>query len=404
MDTQTAARTLTFTRTIQAAPSVVYIAFTNSTLMHSWFSNTARVDARENGVWLAGWNMGFYAAGVFTQLKQDEHITYTWQGRGDPGETQVDIHLEQQGDATLLTVTHSGLGEGEAWDQRADLFAENWEAGLDNLVSVLETGLDQRVMRRPMLGIYPNGALDAATAQTLGVPVTQGIHLGGVVPGMGAEAAGLGQDDVIVTMDGKPTFDFQSFTAVIDTHQAGDTVPLEFYRGAEKHTTEMTLSGRSVPQVPATPEALAAHAHEEHTKLDAELDDLLQGITEAEADHRPAPSEWNIKENLAHLIWSQRWLQFWIFGLNGGDGNVAWPDNGPLHLLPALAVYPTAAALVAELKRAEAATEAVLAALPPELLARKALYTNVSMSVDGFVQHTQGHLAQMSQALESARS
>lgn len=390
------------TYTYAAPPAQVYHAFTNASVLREWMCDDARVDARKNGILFWAWNAGFYAAGMFQTLKPNELIKFTWQGRGDPGETWVEVQLEPTDGGTKLTLTHGGLGSGALWSHIPKQFHDNWESGLNNLKSVLEAGMDLRIANRPMLGIMP-APLNVEYAEKAGVPVTEGIYLGGVVQGMGAEAAGLQGGDVIVRLDGKPVMDSATLAVAVGTHQAGDTVAVEYYRKQTKHSAQMTLSKRPAPDVPTNPRDLAVRLTDSHDRLNTELDTLLNDVTETEACYQPAPGEWNINENLAHLIATERHTQVWVWNFAGGDDSVPWADNNPTHLLMALAVYPSMPELVTELKRSQFATAAMIEALPPEFVRRQWSYRRMGASLLGLADHTREHFRQMKTAIEAAR-
>ena len=155
-----------------------------------------------------------------------------------------------------MVLTHDGFGAGEAWDKVRAASRDGWTEGMENLKSVLETGQDLRYVLRPMLGIYAD-EFNAQIAARLGVPVSAGLRLGGVVPGLGAEQAGLQSDDVIVSLAGQPVGDYPSLAAALGPRRAGDRVEVAFYRGSERRTTEMMLSRRPIPAVPTAPGELA---------------------------------------------------------------------------------------------------------------------------------------------------
>lgn len=395
-------RTLTFTRQIAAPPAAVYAAFTNATALREWLCETADVNAAVDRPLFLGWNSGYQGSGYFTDLQPNERIGFNWQGLGEADVSQVAIALRPADGGTEVTLNHYVGGDDED-SSVAEQVSRLWEAGLENLQSALETGLDLRIMRRPMLGIFP-GQLTAEQAAKLGVPVTKGTYIGGVVDGMGAQAAGIRKDDVIVSVDGQPVHDFPSMSAAVKGHIAGDTIPVEFYRGPVKHTVQMTLAGRPKPNVPSTPADFAATVRRLHSELNAELDALVAGVSEAEADHAPAAGEWNAKQVMAHLIFTERFNQLFIWGLVGGDDSIPWPDNNPAQIAGILATHPTLADLVAEFRRAQEATAATYAALPESLLARKASYTRLAQNIGpGADQHTREHFKQMKAAIESAR-
>jgi len=394
---------INFTQKVQISPSAVYYALTNAMALRQWFCDSSSVRAVVGGSYFVDWNIGYYAVGEFTALEADKRVAFTWQGKGEPGVTQVEYTLEPAGDDTIIHLQHSGIGSGETWETVRQQFQENWESALENLKSVLETGLDLRIMRRPMLGVYPM-PLTEESAKKLGVPVTEGTHLTGVVDGLGAQAAGLQSGDVIINVDGKVVRDFSSMVAALAPFHGGDTVEVVFYRGSEKHTVNMTLSKRPEPDRPTSPSEFAEALRLGKAEVEAELDVLLAGLPEEIATQRPEPEEWSIKENLAHLIWTEHWNQMWLWGAVGGDDSIPWPDNGAMHLAPTLATHQMVVELLAELKTAHAETVAAAAALPASFIERKASAITMALVLNGLPPHTRQHIDQMRRALESIRA
>ncbi len=398
---------LKFEQTVGASAAQVYRAFTISSALREWFCDAALANPRPGGRLYFGWNSGYYASGEFTAVTENEAIAFTWHGRNEPATTQVDISLEPEGEGTRVTISHSGIGSGEAWAETIDQFKRGWEVGLENLVSVLETGQDLRFVRRPMLGITL-GEFNAEIAAELGVPVTAGMRLDGLVEGMGAQAAGLQKDDVIVGIEGAKVTDWPSLSNAVSVHRADDEVNVVFYRGAEKMSVQMVLSRRPLPEVPETAEALADAIRQIYAETDAELDGFLDSISEDEAAYQPAPDQWSVKQTLAHLIAGERGWPDWLSNMINDDE--PWHDRFenptvvPARLKATQAVFPTVSALVEELKRDEAETIAMLAALPSEFVARKGTYTRLCyylLEMPGY--HTRLHLDQMREAVAAAR-
>ena len=56
-----------------------------------------------------------------------------------------------------------------------------------------------------------------------------------------AARAGLKAGDVIVQMDGKAINDVSSLGDVLLSKKPGDTVPVQFYRGTQQQTVQVTL-------------------------------------------------------------------------------------------------------------------------------------------------------------------
>ena len=289
----------THSQTFAAPPAQLYRAFTNSTFLREWLSDVATTAPRPGGYLFLAWNDGYYASGQFTSLAENEQVAFSWQGSNMPAPTQVNVRLNPAGEGTLLHLTHSALGEGDAWAGIAAQVQKGWQQSLENLASVLTTGEDLRFTRRPMLGIII-GEFNPETAARLGVPVSEGTRLDSVVEGMGAAAAGLQSDDVIVAVDGLPTTDFPSLTNALQAHRAGDTVEVAFYRGPDRLTTAMTLSGRPLPAIPATAGELASIAHHRYDAEEADLATLLADVSETEASTRPGPMAYQRRAGPPH--------------------------------------------------------------------------------------------------------
>jgi uncharacterized protein YndB with AHSA1/START domain len=403
--------TLRFERAIKAPRTEVYRAFTRSVALREWLSDGAVVEARPGGHLYLWWHSGYYACGEFLGLDPEKPVAFTWQGRGEPGPTQVEVTFEEgDGGDLRVTVAHSGFGTGDVWDRVRAEAAQGWESGLVNLASVLETGQDLRYVRRPMLGVY----LDEFTpeiAARLGVPTTEGTRLSGTVEGMGAQQAGLQKDDVLVAIAGQTVSDYPNLVAALGPYRAGDRVIVEFYRGAERRTAEMQLSGRVIPEVPPTPAALAEAFQEGYATSLSELERFLEGVGEAEASHRPAPGEWNTLEVLAHLIAHEREQQTWITDLVCDDER--WSDRFentevvPARIAAIASAYPTLVQAVEALKRSQSETVHMLVALPAEFVAHRGTYWRLGRSMLEGLQppnHLQEHTEQIQAAVASARA
>lgn len=395
--------TLTFNESIHASPASLYFAMTDQTALGQWICNSAHLHKRVGGSFLFAWNNGYYASGEFTTLEPDKCVALTWYGKGEPAQTQLEITLTAQGDTTLVQMQHSGLGSGDGWDSLRQSVEKGWPSSLQALKFLVETGNDWRLMRRPLLGIHPE-PLTPELAQKIGVPVTAGTYIAGVVDGLGAQAVGLRRDDVLVMLGGKAVLDYEMMVAALSPYKGGDTVAIEFYRGSTKHSADMLLSKRPMPEVPVTTAELMTALKAMHAELDAELDALVAGVPESVMGQRPAPEEWSVNENLAHLIWTERFNQMWMWGMVGGDDTIPWPDNNPLHLVGLLAVHPATAALITELKRSEAETDAIAGVLPSDFLQnRKPTYTTLARALLQIASHTREHFDQIRSTIEAVR-
>ncbi|MHB8377968.1 MAG: S1C family serine protease [Dehalococcoidia bacterium] len=99
---------------------------------------------------------------------------------------------------------------------------------------------------RAYMGI---GSIDvnASVAQNFGLSVDKGVAVTQVAPGSPAGSAGLREGDVIVKVAGQSVSNNGELLAVLAKHKAGDTVPVDFYRGSVRKTADVTLGARPNP-------------------------------------------------------------------------------------------------------------------------------------------------------------
>lgn len=397
-------KTFTFTQTINTSPSQVYNAFINQTMLNQWFCNGSYVRAQVGGTLALDWNVGFHAASEFKTLEPDKKIVLDWQGRYEPEPTLVEIDIEGDEKQSTVTVMHSGVKDtNDAWIQMIDEIERGWPEGLENLKSVLETGIDLRVQRRPIMGITP-GAFNPQRAKELDVPVTSGLLIANVMEGFSAAEAGLQIDDVIITMDGNELGTFQQYLDATAGFKIEQTVEVVYYRGSEKLTTEMLLKERPLPQYPTTLPELINTIEELHTTVIAELRDLVSGIDAETLNTTPEEGAWSAAQVLAHLIWIERFTQMMIWATEGGNANVPYVGNNDIQLAGILHAHK-ANELVDVLETELAVTCGIVKALPPSFETRKADYLSVATKITtgpflGPV-HIRRHFPQIKAAIES---
>jgi S1-C subfamily serine protease len=110
-------------------------------------------------------------------------------------------------------------------------------------------------VKRPSLGIISYG-IGPDLASQMGLAVDSGVLIQKVVPGGAADRAGLhgGNQqayvgnmpimlggDLIVAVDGQEVSDPQDINALMDKHQAGDTISVTLYRGRREMTLKLIL-------------------------------------------------------------------------------------------------------------------------------------------------------------------
>jgi Do/DeqQ family serine protease len=84
--------------------------------------------------------------------------------------------------------------------------------------------------------------LTAELAQSLGLKDTRGAVVARVYPGSPAEAAGLAQNDVIVSFDGTPIEDYQHVQRLSAETDVGKTVKLGIVRKREKRELDLKIA------------------------------------------------------------------------------------------------------------------------------------------------------------------
>ena len=110
-------------------------------------------------------------------------------------------------------------------------------------------------VKRPSLGIV-SYAIGPDLASQMGLAADSGVLIQRVIPGGAAERAGLhgGNEqayvgntpimlggDLIVAIDGQEVTDPQDINAIMDKHQAGDTISVTIVRGQRRMTVKLTL-------------------------------------------------------------------------------------------------------------------------------------------------------------------
>ena len=396
--------TIKLEKFIQAPTSEVFIYFTNSTALRDWLCDVATADPRPGGRLYMWWNGDYYTSGEYLKLEEDVFVSFSWFGRGEPHATQVDVRLDKRKAGTLLKLTHRKLGTNPKWIAIGNGYEKEWANALDNLTSVLEYGADLRITTRPMLGINTD-LFNASIAEKLGVPIMQGLRLGGVIEGLGAQKAGLKADDIITMMDGREITGAASFGTFIQNKKAGDIVKVTFYRCAEKVTTKMTLSGRPIPPIPTSGLELSKQVEPVYKRYETGIESLLKDASEVECAKKPAPTEWSVNEALAHLIHSELGWHNLVTEIMGGHESFSddWGGNVQAHIDGTVSTFTTKDELFKELKNHDTETLNMLAHIPADFLVHKGKFWKLVVYANQNSYHLQTHLEQMRAAIQSAR-
>lgn len=398
------ATNLKYAQAVNASPSLVFRAFTNATALREWISDTATVDPRPGGHFFLAWNNGYYVCGKFTKILADKEIDFIWEGRDDPASTKVRVLISSLDNGmTSFTLEHLDLKEDAKWAPAFKEISNGWAQGIRNLISILENGPDLRIVNRPMLGVT-FGEFDDKRANELKTPENQGLRVENVVDGMGAQAAGLRRNDVIISMNGKPTLDYPTILADLQHHQAGDKVEVGFYRGAEKKKIKMELSRRPMPDVPMTAAGLSEAVRKNYAEDMLRLSKLLETAQDSETSFSPGPVEWSVKDILAHLIHEERDHHSTIQDLVFSQERVAdgLGSNLTDRIRATVSAYPSVENLLAELKACQTETISLIAYLPDEFVAMKGSFWRMGYQLLENSFHTREHESQIATTLGAA--
>jgi uncharacterized protein YndB with AHSA1/START domain len=385
---------------VKADPTEVYRMFTNSSALREWLADAALATPRAGGRILLGWNDGNMTAGQFTALKSPEEVSFTWRSTDEPDFTKVKVSLQPTDAGTLVKVRHSGFGDGKKSKASARAMETAWNRSLENLASVLESGEDLRFTRRPMLGVF----VDAEARDAEGAPI--GVKLGGTVDGMGAAAAGLVGGDIITSLGGRPVRTFTDLGTAASAHRAGDVVEVGFLRDGLADNVQMKLSGREIGEVEMTPAGLASKVGAMCQRFAEVLATTLEGVTDEEANRRPAEGEWSVKEILAHLIDGEGDLHAQMVATfegvepyyDGGYGNSHWRTKVTADS------YPDIASMVDSYRHLMAQTVGMISSIPAESEKRRASFWRVSFPYNEGDSHFDEHVDQIKAAIAAARA
>lgn len=152
-----------------------YRAFTNSTSLREWLCDIATAQPHPRGRMYLWWRGDFYSSGHYLELDENKRVKFRWYSSIDPAPTEVTVSFTGKDGGVLVSLAYE-VPDEPSWEKMAETFRENWESSLENLKSVLETGIDLRIANRPMLGIVP-GDFTPEQAKALGVPVHEGLRI-----------------------------------------------------------------------------------------------------------------------------------------------------------------------------------------------------------------------------------
>jgi uncharacterized protein YndB with AHSA1/START domain len=134
--------TLRIERAYEHPAQAVFDAWTNPEVMRRWWhaepnwdTPHAEADLRLGGkirvVMRTPDGKEFGGSGEYTEIRPPERLAFTWTWDDDPEGRQslIEVDFTEQGGATTVALTHSGLRDEESRDSHI----EGWENCLENL-------------------------------------------------------------------------------------------------------------------------------------------------------------------------------------------------------------------------------------------------------------------------------
>ena len=132
-------KTITKEQFIKATPERVFQALTEKQELERWFVQEADIELKPGGTIRTELAPGMVEHGKVKEVKPSQLFSFTWEGAFSPTPTALTFELTKENDGTLLTLTHSGIGEGEKWEVYTTI-SKAWDAHLKDLTAWIETG------------------------------------------------------------------------------------------------------------------------------------------------------------------------------------------------------------------------------------------------------------------------
>lgn len=131
-------KTITKEQIIRATPERVFEALTKKQELERWFVPKADIELIPGGTFRIEMAPGIGEHGKVKVVKPSQLFSFTWEALS-PTPTTLTFELRPEKDGTLLTLTHSGIGEGEGWEVYTTI-SKAWDTHLKDLTSWIETG------------------------------------------------------------------------------------------------------------------------------------------------------------------------------------------------------------------------------------------------------------------------
>lgn len=240
--------------------------------------------------------------------------------------------------------------------------------------------------------------------EKLDLPAGVGVLVSHILPGYGAEKAGMQSNDVIFGINGEMV-NLKELGAMISKFKSGENINFEVIRGSEKLIFTVETMTQTFDPIPDSPEELAKELEVKNSKIIESLESVFENVNDFEASYTPGAEEWSAKEVLVHLIHTERDLHSWINDLVAGLDRFydQWPGDRMFRIRATLTSYPSIENLMTELRRSFKETVASVAFLDPNFTRRKASFTRLAMALFATPKHVDEHIQQIKNNVDAAR-
>ena len=127
---------LTYERTLAAAPETVFEAWTDPKVMAEWFGPEAvRTEIETFDLTVGGayrlvmrGEGDFWLSGRFVAIEPSRRLALTWKWDHGEDETTVEVSFRPNGAGTHMTVVHTGFGTEEDQTRHDEGWTSTWRA------------------------------------------------------------------------------------------------------------------------------------------------------------------------------------------------------------------------------------------------------------------------------------
>jgi len=147
---------------------------------------------------------------------------------GNSGGPLINLDGEMIGINTAKLPSGEGIG-----------FAISIDSAMPQIEELIAVGM----ISRGFFGVSVVNITEAL-ARNAGLPVTSGVGIVSVAPDSPAERAGLRVEDIIVGLAGMAVGNTAELDGILIQYRSGESVAIDFYRGDQKRTVNITLGER----------------------------------------------------------------------------------------------------------------------------------------------------------------